>query len=213
MENSKKTRLYLIRHGETLWNRAGKYQGWTNISLSEEGVEQAKLLGKRFQYLPLDRIYVSPLDRALATAQEIANVKGIPITINEYFKEINFGEWEGYTIPELTEKFGKPYIDFFKNPFEHPMPGEGSFQNVGKRAMAGYEEIMKNHKGEKIAIVSHGGLLRVLLVELLGLDFNIYQSMWLTNTSITVVDIYEDGRKYLMTLNDKAHLEMAELLR
>lgn len=206
-----KTRLYLIRHGETEWNRGGRYQGWTDIELSEEGQQQAKLLAKRFIHMPLDVIYVSPLKRAMATALPIAEEKGLPLIVNEYFKEINFGEWEGHTVEELKEKYGKPYMDFFDDPFAHPMPGEGSFHKVAERAMVGFEEIMKKHKGERVAIVSHGGLLRVFMVALLGLDLNMYRKMWLTNTSISMIDIHDEGGKLLMTLNDKAHLEMSEL--
>lgn len=208
-----KTRLYLIRHGQTQWNKDGRYQGWTDIALSEEGLVQADLLAKRFAFLPLDAIYVSPLGRAIATAEPIAKEKNLPLHVDEHFKEINFGEWEGHTIAELTEKFGKPYVDFFADPFENPMPGEGSFKTVGKRAMAGVEALLEKHKGQRIAIVSHGGLLRVLLVYLLQMDLAMYRSMWLTNTSISVVDIDPQGKKMLMTLNDKAHLEMAELLK
>lgn len=206
----KKTRFYLIRHGETDWNKGGRYQGWTNIELNENGREQAKLLGKRFAYLPLDAIYVSPLNRAIATAEPIAKAKGLTPIVDKHFKEINFGEWEGHTIQELSEKYGKAYTDFFDDPFSYPMPGEGSFQNVMKRAVAGFEELEKRHKGENIAIVSHGGLLRVMLVALLGLDNRFYRKTWMTNTSITMLDVMEDGRRLLMTLNDKAHLEMGE---
>lgn len=206
----KKTRFYLIRHGETDWNKGGRYQGWTNIELNENGREQARLLGKRFAYLPLDAIYVSPLNRAIATAEPMAKAKGLTPIVDEHFKEINFGEWEGHTIQELSEKYGKAYTDFFDDPFSYPMPGEGSFQNVMKRAVAGFEELEKRHKGENIAIVSHGGLLRVMLVALLGLDNRFYRKTWMTNTSITMLDVKEDGRRLLMTLNDKAHLEMGE---
>jgi len=208
-----KTRLYLIRHGETKWNREGRYQGWADIELSEEGHEQASLLAKRFDYLNLDAIYSSPLKRAVATAEPIAQKKGLEVILDEHFKEINFGEWEGHTVAELTQMYGQPYLDFFKDPFQNTMPGEGSFGHVAKRAMAGFAKIMKQHEGQRVAIVSHGGLLRVLLVALLGLDNNMYRSMWLTNTSITMVDITADGQRFLMTLNDKAHLEMAEILK
>ena len=208
-----KTRLYLIRHGETEWNRGGRYQGWTDIELSDEGKEQAALLAKRFEYMPLDAIYVSPLKRAIATAEPIAVQKGLPMITDEHFKEINFGEWEGHTVTELTEKYGKPYTDFFENPFAHTMPGEGSFHKVGERSLAGIQEIIKKHRGQRVAIVSHGGLLRVLMIKLLGLDLNMYRRMWLTNTSISMIDITPEDQMFLMTLNDKAHLEMAEMLK
>lgn len=208
-----KTRIYLIRHGETEWNKGGRYQGWTDIALSSEGLRQAELLAKRFSYMPLDALYVSPLRRALETAEPIAREKGLTPIVDEHFKEINFGEWEGHTVAELTAKYGKPYTDFFQDPFRHSMPGEGSFQKVAERSVAGFYEIEKKHRGQRVAIVSHGGLLRVLLVSLLELDLNMYRKMWLTNTSITMVDIAPDGNRLLMTLNDKAHLEMGELLK
>ena len=209
----KRTRFYLIRHGETDWNKGGRYQGCTNIDLNEAGREQARLLGRRFEYLPLDHVYVSPLNRAVETAEQVAKAHGLTPIVDEHFKEINFGEWEGHTIQELSEKYGRAYTDFFKDPFDHPVPGEGSFQNAMKRAIEGFEALEKKHKGENIAIVSHGGLLRVMLVGLLGMGDEFYRKTWMTNTSVTMLDVMEDGRRLLMTLNDKAHLEMAELLK
>lgn len=209
----KRTRFYLIRHGETDWNKGGRYQGCTNIPLNDAGREQARLLGERFKFLPLDAVYVSPLARAVETAEPLARVHGLEPILDAHFQEINFGEWEGHTIAELTEKFGKAYTDFFADPFAHPVPGEGSFQNAQRRAMEGFAALEEKHRGQNIAIVSHGGLLRVMLVGLLEMGDAFYRRTWMTNTSITMLDVMEDGRKLLMTMNDKAHLEMAELLR
>ena len=99
-----KTRFYLIRHGETDWNKGGRYQGCTNIQLNDAGREQARLLGERFKFLPLDVVYVSPLDRAVATAAPLAAAHGLTPIQDAHFREINFGEWEGHTIAELKEK-------------------------------------------------------------------------------------------------------------
>ena len=195
----KKTRFYLIRHGETDWNKGGKYQGWTDIELNDAGREQARLLGLRFRHMPLDAVYVSPLKRAIATAEPLARTKGLTPIVDEHFKEINFGEWEGFTIAQLSEKYGKAYTDFFDDPFSYPMPGEGSFQNVIRRTVPGFEALEQKHKGQNT-------------VALLGMDIHFYRKTWMTNTSITMLDIAEDGRRLLMTLNDKAHLELAELL-
>ena len=212
MEN-KRTRFYLIRHGETDWNKAGRYQGRTNIDMNAEGREQARLLGERFRFLPLDALYVSPLNRAVETANEVARTTGITPVTDEHFIEINFGEWEGHTIEELSEKFGSAYTDFFKDPFDHPVPGEGSFQNAMDRAIEGFNILAERHQGQNVAIISHGGLLRVMLVGLLEMGDAFYRKTWMTNTSVTMLDVMPDGRKLLMTLNDKAHLEMAELFK
>ena len=212
MEN-KRTRFYLIRHGETDWNKGGRYQGRTNIQLNDAGKEQARLLGERFKYLPLDVVYVSPLGRAVATAEPVAASHGLTPIKDEHFIEINFGEWEGHTIEELSEKYGKANTDFFKDHFDHPVPGEGSFQNAMDRAIEGFNILAERHKGQNVAIISHGGLLRVMLVGLLEMGDAFYRKTWMTNTSVTMLDVMEDGRKLLMTLNDKAHLEMAELFK
>ena len=119
----------------------------------------------------------------------------------------------GHTIEDLSEKYGKAYTDFFKDPFDHPVPGEGSFQNAMDRAIEGFNILAERHKGQNVAIISHGGLLRVMLVGLLEMGDAFYRKTWMTNTSVTMLDVMEDGRKLLMTLNDKAHLEMAELFK
>lgn len=206
----KKTRLYFIRHGITEWNIDGRYQGSTDIELSETGKKQAKLLGERFKNIDLDVVYASPLKRAYVTAEAVSNAKGVPIIKCDNFQEINFGEWEGHTSDELRGKYGTIYDDFLKSPMTYEIPGEGSFKNAMNRGLAGVNEILEKHKGENIAIVSHGALLRVMMIGLLEFDNDMYFKTWLDNTSITVIDVYEDGRKMLMTLNDKAHLEKGE---
>lgn len=211
MKKETKTRFYLIRHGETQWNKEGRYQGMTDIPLSEPGLAQADLLGKRFHYLPLDALYVSPLQRAMATAKPIEKETGVKMVVDEHFREIHFGEWEGKSVPQLQQEYGETYEKFFENPFLHTFPGEGSFDKVMERSVAEFEQLLQKHKGEYVAIVSHGGLLRVMLVGILGMDLPFYRKTWLTNTSITVVDVMENGKRILITLNDKAHLELADL--
>lgn len=202
-----KTRVYLIRHGETQWNKRGIYQGWTDIELSSEGLAQADLLGQRFAKIKLDALYSSPLKRAMATAKAIEKTTGVNVVPEEHFKEINFGHWEGSSVKELSEKYGATFDNFFADPFSHPFPGEGSFDSVKKRSMEGYQMLLEKHKGQQIAVVSHGGLLRVLIMSIMGMDQSFYRKTWLSNTSLTVIDIFEQGQPLLMTLNDKAHLE------
>lgn len=201
-----KTRFYLIRHGETVWNKEKRYQGWTDIELSENGQLQAELLGKRFQNLKIDAVYSSPLKRALETAQPVADAAGLSVVADEHFKEINFGLWEGGTVEQLTKKYGKEFSDFFESPFEYPFPGEGSFVHVAKRSMEGFQLLLKKHEGQSIVIVSHGGLLRVLMITLMGMDISFYRKTWLNNTSITTIDMIDEN-PLLYTLNDSAHME------
>ena len=202
-----KTRFYLIRHGQTDWNKEKRYQGCSDIALSDAGKEQAEALGQRFRRLPLDALYVSPLRRAIQTAEPISRITGIPMEIDEHFKEINLGEWEGHTIAELEEMYGDTYRAFYADPFDAQIPGEGSFHKAGDRALEGLRQLMEKHEGQRVAIVSHGGLLRIMLVLALEVDKSFYRKTWMSNTSITTLDVMENGKLRLTGLNDKAHLE------
>lgn len=210
-----KTRFYLIRHGETEWNAQGIYQGLTDIPLSEEGKRQAMCLGKRFENpaLKLDAVYSSPLQRAVETAESMANAKGLTVVPDKHFIEINFGEWEGHNVKQLTEKYGKSYTDFYERPFSYAFPGEGSFTTVKERAVAGFYELLEKHKEQTVAIVSHGGVLRVLIMALMDMNETFYKKMWLSNTSITTIDVSDSGKMVLLTLNDFAHLETMNTLK
>lgn len=201
------TKIYFIRHGETEWNTAGRYQGWTDIELSDKGEEQAARLGKRFEKMNVDAIYSSPLKRAYKTAQAIAEPKGIEIIKTDHFKEINFGDWEGFTTKELKETYGKEFIEFYNEPYKGKFPGEGSFELVTQRIKIGLEKILNESANKTIVIVSHGGLVRLAIMYLLDMEGSMYRKTWLDNTSISTVEINE-GFNLLRTLNDVAHLDM-----
>ncbi len=202
-----RTKIYFIRHGETVWNTERRYQGWTDIELSPVGLKQSELLGERFKNIKIDKIYVSPLKRARQTAEPMAKVLGIEPIISESFKEINFGEWEGGTVDELKEKYGDDFIKFFENPAFYPFPGDGSFKNVEKRMAQGLEKILVEDKGKSIAIVSHGGLLKILFLYIMGLPGDFYRKVWIDNTAISLIEIFDNGKPRLRTFNDIAHLE------
>ena len=200
------TRFYFIRHGETQWNVEKRYQGHTDIPLSETGLKQGELLGKRFKNIPVDYVYASPLIRAVETAKFVAEATNNELNTIDSFKEINFGEWEGHTVNELKQKYKDSYINFLKEPFKYGFPGEGSFDNVAKRVMEGIDQLLKAHEGKNIVVVSHGGILKIAIMYLMEMDGSFYRKLWLDNTSITTID-FRNNEKFLITYNDKAHLE------
>ncbi|MDD3570010.1 MAG: histidine phosphatase family protein [Lachnospiraceae bacterium] len=199
-------RLYLIRHGETEWNKARRFQGWTDIELSSEGEEQASLLGQRFKKIKVDEIYASPLKRAVATAMPIANVHGIKVITKEHFKEINFGEWEGMTAPEISAKYGKDFDDFMIAPEKGIFPGDYSFDKVTDRIKIGLEEVLEEKADKNIVIVSHGGIIRLMIKYLMEFDCEWYNKTWIDNTAISLIEIRKYG-KLMRVLNDSSHLD------
>ncbi len=198
-------KLYLIRHGETEWNTVKRFQGWTDIELSEKGLKQAELLGKRFENIHIDELYASPLKRAVKTAEGISKASGLEIKTSEYFKEINFGAWEGKTRSELSELYGSEFDDFIKHPQDLPFPGEGNFDNVTKRIKKGLDEVLDGKDDVSIAIVSHGGIIRLMIKYLLDIKEDLYNSTWIDNTSISLVEIRKNSAM-LRVLNDSSHI-------
>ena len=197
-------RLYMMRHGETVWNTERRYQGMTDIELSEEGLRQAQCAAERFKSIDIDKIYCSPLKRAAATAKPIAEEKNLEINFEDGFREIFFGEWEGMTVPDLTEKYGDDYINFIKEPHNYGFPGEGSIDNVIERLKPAIDRIIENDEGN-VLIVSHGGIIRLMLMYIMGLDNSWFTKMWINNTGISIIEI-KKGRKLMLTVNDSAHL-------
>lgn len=200
------TRIYFIRHGETDWNAEGKYQGWSDIPLSETGKKQAECLGERFQNIDLDVIYSSPLQRAYDTAQAVAIRKKMEIIPEEHFKEINFGEWEGLTAEQLNHLYGEKFQYFLSHPEDAKFPGDGSFSLVTERIKIGLDKILEENEGKNIMIVSHGGLIRLCIFYLLKMDIRFYKQMWINNTAVSVIDITSEGA-VLYKVNDDAHIE------
>ncbi len=197
-------RLYFMRHGETVWNTERRYQGMTDIELSEEGLRQAECAAKRFKNIRIDKIYASPLKRAMKTAEKIAAEKGLEIISEDDFREIHFGEWEGKTVPELTEKYGESYTNFIREPHKYGFPGEGSVENVINRIKPGIDKLIAEDEGN-VLIVSHGGIIRLMIMYIMGLDSSWFTKMWINNTGVSIVEIKND-RRLLLTLNDSAHL-------
>lgn len=197
-------RLYFMRHGETVWNTERRYQGMTDIELSDEGLRQAECAAKRFKNIKIDKIYASPLKRAMKTAEKIAAEKGLEIISEDDFREIHFGEWEGKTVPELTEKYGESYTNFIREPHKYGFPGEGSVENVINRIKPGIDRLIAEDEGN-VLIVSHGGIIRLMIMYIMGLDSSWFTKMWINNTGVSIVEIKND-RRLILTLNDSAHL-------
>jgi probable phosphoglycerate mutase len=201
-----KTKVFLVRHGETEWNRLGKFQGCKDIDLSNEGVIQAQYLFKKFND-DFDYIYTSPLKRAVQTAEVISANKEIkPIIINE-LREINFGEWEGLTINEISNTFPKEFNYWRNDKLEAPMcGGDLSLKNASSRAKNVITKIVDKHKEKKILIVSHGGIIKSGLIGLFEWDMTMYHKINLGNTAICEIDFDYDLNPTIIKINDTSHL-------
>lgn len=201
------TTLYLVRHGETEWNRQFRFQGCKDIELSNEGKEQALFLKLRFNG-NFDIIYTSPLKRALETANIISNEFGFePIILND-IREINFGKWEGLTIKEIAENYPEEFKVWKTDKDEAPMcEGDLSLRNASIRAKQAIIDVVKQNKNKTVVIVAHGGIIKAGMLGIFELDMCMYHKMVLGNTAIVQIDFNEDLEPKLVKFNDTSHLD------
>jgi alpha-ribazole phosphatase len=123
------TKIFLIRHGQTKWNVLGRYQGQSDIELSELGLEQAKLLAAGFPETNISAVYASDLQRAYHTAACVADVFGLKVQARKGLREIDFGDWEGKTYKEIVASWPDAGKTFFSNPEKTVIPaGESLLQ-------------------------------------------------------------------------------------
>lgn len=201
------TRILIIRHGETFYNLEDKFQGWVDSALTKKGCEQAGLLSERLINEKIDVIYSSPFKRAVRTAEIVRRHRKIPIIVEDRFKEIRCGQWEGLKFTEVREKFGEAYDTWDNAPHFHRIPEGETFMEVYERARQGIEHVIANHKGQ-IVLVSAHMVTTLLLMAFFGKDD--IKNLWNTpkqgNTALNIVEIDESGRVDIILRGDSSHL-------
>ncbi|MCI6284082.1 histidine phosphatase family protein [Selenomonas sp.] len=205
------TKIIYIRHGQTEWNVAGKYQGQTDVALTPLGVEQAAALAKFFPVPHIDAIYSSDLSRAMRTAEAVAKRFGLTVQPRRELRELHFGEWEGCSLAAMNEGWPELYRDFFRHPDRLAIPGGETFPHLQQRATACIAELCRAHEGQTIAVVAHGAILRTLLCAALHIDLRYVWTIRQFNTAVSIVR-YESGGEGWPTvelLNSTAHLDRA----
>lgn len=199
------TKIVFIRHGQTEWNITGKYQGQTNVPLSEEGVRQAQKLAENFPLERLDAVHASDLDRAMVTAGCVAARFGLEVQPEAAFRELSFGEWEGLTYEEIVSRWPDAMENFLQQPDRLSIPSGESFRDLQARAVARVQELICQYDGKIIAVVAHGGILRTILCHALHMPLSYLWSIRQFNTALNIVT-YEKGWSTVELMNSTAHL-------
>lgn len=155
------TRLVLIRHGITEWNKQGRYCGHKDIGLSVEGRAQAERLGRRLKAVKFDKIYCSDRKRVFQTGRII--FKRADLIIVKELREINFGVLEGLRHEEIVEEYGDLYEKWLKDPYKNSIPKAEPMSNFEKRIKTAIKKIIRSSSNKTIAIVCHGGVIGVFV--------------------------------------------------
>lgn len=202
------SKIYLIRHGQTDWNRAGKIQGMKDIPLNETGRAQARQMAEGMAHRPVARVFTSRLMRARETAQILADSQKIPLYLVSGLEEISYGDWEGMSMEEIRRRFPQEFAAWWKDPVEGSPPGGESQMDVlirSARAMEAVKANMAQDGAEAVAVVSHGATICCILSWLL--KDQVPEELSVANASITTIG-YDPatGGCVLESLGDVRHL-------
>lgn len=199
-------KLYLLRHGETIYSRTGAYCGETDAELTPEGIEMAKGFAETYRSTPWEAIYVSPKQRTRNTAQPLCDAIGQAMQIRDGLKEINYGEWEDKTADYVKQHYLDDYIRWLTEPAWNSPPGGETAVQISNRAMTVIAEIEANHTSGNVLVVSHKATIRIILCNLLGIDLGRYRDrINALAASVSIVKFGEHG-PLLEVLGDRHHL-------
>jgi alpha-ribazole phosphatase len=194
------TRLLLVRHAEPDESVRGRCYGRLDVGLSPEGRRRAEALGAALAETRPAAVYSSPLSRALETAAAVAAPLGLEPVVDDDLRELDFGELEGLTYDEIRREHGELYREWMVRPAEVTFPGGEGIAGLRDRVLPAVARVRLRHEGEAAAIVAHGGVIRVVLGDVLGLGDGAVFRLGLDYGGASVVD-WLDGVPIVRAVN------------
>jgi broad specificity phosphatase PhoE len=199
-------RLLAIRHGATAYSQERRYAGSQDVPLSPQGRQQCAALAQALGPLQVAVIYASPLTRARESAAPIAAAQGIEVTLESDFREMCFGDWEGLTRDEVERRFPDDYKLWRTEPERFSRPGSETLAAVAERVGRAVAELRATHLGESVILVSHSIVIRLIVLQALGLGPERLWSVAASPASISEIE-YRDDWATVHRVNTIAHLE------
>jgi probable phosphoglycerate mutase len=200
-----KTQVIIVRHGQTHWNIKLIRQGHLDSPLTEKGIAQAKALADRLRHETFTALYSSDLGRALQTAQIIGSATGHKVATDPRLRERHLGIFQGLNGEEIKQKFPEEYRLHRTLGPEYIIPGGESVNQHVARNLEYLNLVAEKHLGEKIVVVTHGGVLSGLFRHTFSIPFGAPRRFEFTNAGLNVFN-YEDGNWFLQTWGDISHL-------
>jgi alpha-ribazole phosphatase len=157
------TRLWLIRHGQPAEEALHRCYGSLDVGLSEAGRAQMELAADYLKGECIAAIYASPRSRALESAQVLAAALSCPVEVAEDLREIDFGDFEGLAYDEIATRYPDLYRQWMEQPTEIRFPNGESFSEMRVRVLRAFDAIRRDREGQTVALISHGGVNRILL--------------------------------------------------
>jgi broad specificity phosphatase PhoE len=195
-----------VRHGETAWNAEQRVQGQLDPGLNEQGREQSRAVARRLAGVKLNAVYSSDLKRAAECGQAIATSHGLEPVLAKELRERHFGALQGYTLAEAAQECGTWYDAWARDRLNQAPPAGETLAEMTERVMEFIWQVVEERPGEKVAVVTHGGPIKALVYEMLGISQPFWRKARVANGSLTVLEGYVDNLS-LVSFNETGHLE------
>ena len=199
-------RVFVVRHGETEWVRERRFAGSRDIPLTEVGRDQCAAVARALSGTAVAAVYASPLERARASAEVIAQPHGLPVRIVPAFSEMSFGSWEGLTRDEVRARYPDAWAQWRSAPHLLEPAGGETVPGVAARVNAGIAALQEAHDSQTIVLVSHGVVARLIVLDALGLGLDRLWTLDAAPAGITEIE-YEPGWATVHRMNTVAHLD------
>ncbi|RVX44187.1 putative phosphoglycerate mutase [Nonomuraea polychroma] len=189
------TDLVLVRHGETVWHAENRYAGVSDVELTPRGHAQAAQLAAWAAGAGLSAVWASTLSRARITAEASAAKSGVALRTDARLRELDFGEGEGLTSAEMTERFPGARAAFEADPAGHPLPGGEDPHAAAARFVAALHDIAAADPGGRVLVVAHTTAIRLALCRLIGVPLGEYRRLFprLDNCALTELRLRDEG--------------------
>lgn len=201
------TRILVIRHGQTEWNRVERFRGRAEVPLNDTGRAQAAALARRLAGREaITTVFASPLERCVQTAEAIAAQTGARVEPREGLNDVDYGQWQGLTPDEVRERWPREFELWLTRMHEVQFPGGDNLTVVRERVVADLERIRDENVGQTVAIVSHKVICQILACAMLGLDNAHVRLIELDNASLSIFS-WQAGEYIVEKINDTCHLD------
>jgi len=203
-------RIFLIRHGQTDSNSGKMFQGQMDTLLNPLGIDQSRQMAEYMKKYKLDSIYCSSMLRARMTAAPLAMAQNLAYKPMELLKEISFGDWEGVSFLQLHTEHPVEMATFLERPGDFTPPNGETFAEAQERCIKALELILaKEGHNKNIAIVAHGGIIRLFVCYFLGIPLNNLWKMAIRNVSVSIVNDWE-GNFMVENVDDDHFLKQVD---
>lgn len=200
------TKIYLVRHGQTDWNKQLVFRGRKDIPLNEVGMMEANSIAQGLEEEKIDSIYTSPLKRAVQSAGPASKVSGIKIEQAADFIDINYGKWEGLSFTEVQNRYKEQYNLWENHPEKVEFPAGETLEEARHRSFMAFKNIIRNSLHKSLLIVSHRVINKLLLCAILDLPNSYFWKIRQDTACINVIECTHE-MFILEKMNDTCHLK------